>query len=55
MLGALAALAILLVEQYFDFARDLANHFAVMDRGEIVLAGDAAGMVESEVRRHLTV
>ncbi|MCW2248018.1 urea transport system ATP-binding protein [Azospirillum fermentarium] len=55
MLGARGDMAILLVEQYFDFARDLANHFAVMDRGEIVLAGDAAGMVESEVRRHLTV
>lgn len=55
MLGTRGDMAILLVEQYFDFARDLANHFAVMDRGEIVLAGDAAGMVESEVRRHLTV
>lgn len=55
MLGARGDMAILLVEQYFDFARDLATHFAVMDRGEIVLAGDAAGMVESEVRRHLTV
>lgn len=55
MLGARGDMAIVLVEQYFDFARDLANHFAVMDRGEIVLAGDAAGMVESEVRRHLTV
>jgi len=55
MLAARGDMAILLVEQYFDFARDLANHFAVMDRGEIVLAGDAAGMVESEVRRHLTV
>ena len=48
-------MAILLVEQYFEFARDLADTFAVMDRGEVVLAGDKAGMVEADVRSHLTV
>ena len=48
-------MAILLVEQYFEFARDLADRFAVMDRGEIVLSGAAAEMVEADVRRHLTV
>ncbi len=48
-------MAILLVEQYFEFARDLADRFAVMDRGEIVLAGAADDMVEADVRRRLTV
>ena len=48
-------MAILLVEQYFDFARDLADDFAVMDRGEIVLSGTKAELVESDVRRYLTV
>jgi urea transport system ATP-binding protein len=48
-------MAILLVEQYFDFARRLAHEFAVMDRGEVVLAGAAATMVEADVRRYLTV
>jgi urea transport system ATP-binding protein len=48
-------MAILLVEQYFDFARDLADSFAVMDRGEIVLAGTREEMVEEDVRRRLTV
>jgi len=48
-------MAILLVEQYFEFARDLADAFAVMDRGEIVLSGTRDDMVESDVRRHLTV
>jgi urea transport system ATP-binding protein len=48
-------MAILLVEQYFDFARSLADTFAVMERGEIVMAGEASSMVESEVRRYLTV
>lgn len=48
-------MAIVLVEQYFDFARDLADNFAVMDRGEVVLAGRKADLDEQEVRRHLTV
>ncbi|MDA0238865.1 MAG: urea ABC transporter ATP-binding subunit UrtE [Proteobacteria bacterium] len=48
-------MAILLVEQYFDFARELADRFAVMDRGEIVLAGGRDDMVEDDVRRFLTV
>jgi len=48
-------MAILLVEQYFDFAKELADRFAVMDRGEIVLSGSREEMVEEDVRRRLTV
>lgn len=48
-------MAILLVEQYFDFAKELADDYAVMDRGEVVLAGQAATMDEDDVRRRLTV
>ena len=48
-------MAILLVEQYFEFARDLADAFAVMERGEIVLSGSRGEMVENDVRRYLTV
>ena len=48
-------MAILLVEQYFDFARALADTYAVMERGEVVLAGNGPTMVESDVRRYLTV
>jgi urea transport system ATP-binding protein len=48
-------MGILLVEQYFEFARNLADSYAVMDRGEMVLAGRAQDMVEAEVRRYLTV
>ena len=33
----------------------LADRFAVMNRGEIVLAGRADQMVEADVRRYLTV
>lgn len=48
-------MAIVLVEQYFEFARDLADDYAVMDRGEVVLSGTGADLSETEVRRYLTV
>lgn len=48
-------MAIVLVEQFFDFACELADYFAVMDRGRIVLAGDAGEVDEAEVRRWMTV
>ena len=48
-------MAILLVEQYFEFARDLASSYLVMERGEIVLSGRRADMNERAVRHYLTV
>jgi len=48
-------MAILLVEQYFDFARDLAQRIVVMDRGDIVLAGRREELDEADVRRRLSV
>lgn len=48
-------MAILLVEQYFEFARDLADRYAVMERGQVVLSGTRADMVEADVRRRLSV
>src|SRR5689334_16101945 len=48
-------LAILLVEQYFDFARDLADRIAVMDRGAIVVEGSRDELDEADVRRRLSV
>ncbi len=48
-------IAILLVEQYFDFARELADRFFVLDRREVVADGTRASMVEADVRRRLTV
>ncbi len=55
LLASRGDMAILLVEQYFDFARDLADLFWVLDRGEVVLQGSREDMVEEDVRRHLTV
>ncbi|PRX37818.1 urea transport system ATP-binding protein [Meinhardsimonia xiamenensis] len=48
-------MAIVLVEQYFEFARDLADSFVVLDRGEVVVSGRREEMVEADVRRLLTV
>jgi urea transport system ATP-binding protein len=48
-------MAIVLVEQYFDFARDLADTYAVMDRGQIILSGTREEMRDDHVRRHLSV
>jgi urea transport system ATP-binding protein len=48
-------MAILLVEQYFDFARELAQTIAVMDRGDIVLTGPLDTLDEQDVRRRLSV
>ncbi|MCQ0987885.1 urea ABC transporter ATP-binding subunit UrtE [Jiella marina] len=50
-----SGLAILLVEQYLDFCRELADKVYVMDRGEIVFDGPAEGLDDPAVRKHLTV
>ena len=54
-LAARGDMAILLVEQYFEFARDLAASYLVMQRGEIVLSGRREDMNEAAVRSYLTV
>lgn len=48
-------MAILLVEQYFEFARNLADSYVVMDRGNVVVAGNIEDMDEEKVRGCLMV
>ncbi len=48
-------MGILLCEQYFDFARALADSFVVMARGEVVASGAPELMDGEDVRRHLAV
>jgi urea transport system ATP-binding protein len=48
-------ISILLVEQYLDFARELADSFYIMDRGAIVASGPVADLTDELVRQHLTV
>jgi urea transport system ATP-binding protein len=48
-------IAILLCEQYFDFAHELADKFVVLSRGEVVASGTQAQMSGEDVKRHLAV
>jgi urea transport system ATP-binding protein len=55
LLRSRGEMAILLVEQYYEFARDLAQRLVVMDRGDVVVNSLASQANEAEVRRHLSV
>ncbi|MBS7541606.1 urea ABC transporter ATP-binding subunit UrtE [Ancylobacter oerskovii] len=48
-------MAIVLVEQYFDFAKELADHFVVMERGAVVMSGDGAALEDPDVRNRIAV
>ncbi|MEN9498446.1 MAG: urea transporter ATP-binding subunit UrtE [Pseudomonadota bacterium] len=48
-------MGVILVEQYFDFARELADSISVMVRGEVALAGPAADLPRENVLKLLTV
>ncbi|OGB22159.1 MAG: urea ABC transporter ATP-binding subunit UrtE [Burkholderiales bacterium RIFCSPLOWO2_02_FULL_57_36] len=55
MLRQRGDMAILLCEQYFDFAQALADKFIVLSRGEVVAAGSQDEMNSEDVKRHLAV
>jgi len=48
-------MAVVLVEQYYEFARELGDQLAIMVRGEVALAGLSGSLDEEAVRRLLTV
>ncbi|MEL7542313.1 MAG: urea ABC transporter ATP-binding subunit UrtE [Pseudomonadota bacterium] len=48
-------MAIVLVEQYFDFARELADTFIVLDRGQVVISGSRDDLGDEAIRRALAV
>jgi urea transport system ATP-binding protein len=48
-------MAILLVEQYYDFARSLADHYVVMSRGEVIKSGAGAQMERDNVKACLAL
>jgi urea transport system ATP-binding protein len=54
-LRGLGEMAIVLVEQYLDFASELGDHFAVMDRGSIVYTCDKTGLDEASIKRALAI
>jgi len=54
-LAAQRSMAILLVEQYYDFARTLAEGYCVLQRGEVIRSGRGAAMDADGVRQLLAV
>ena len=54
-LRGLGEIAIILVEQYFDFARELGDRFAVLDRGSVVYSCTKADVDEGELRRAISL
>jgi len=48
-------MTVLLVEQYYEFARHLADHYVVMSRGEVVARGEGATMEQDGVRELIAV
>src|SRR6201981_1383317 len=54
-LRSLGRVAVVLVEQYLDFARELGDHFAVMDRGAIVYSCSRDTMDEAALKRAMAI
>jgi urea transport system ATP-binding protein len=48
-------MSILLVEQYYDFARQLADRYVVLNRGAVAASGDGADMDRDNVRQYLSI
>jgi urea transport system ATP-binding protein len=55
MLRREGTMSILLVEQYLDFCKELADNFAILDRGAVVASGPVADLTDDVVRQHLVV
>ena len=51
----LGQIAVVLVEQYLDFARELGDHFAVMDRGSIVYSCSRETIDEAALKRAMAI
>ncbi len=50
-----ASMTILLVEQYLEFCKELADNFAILDRGSVVAQGPVGELSDIVVKQHLTV
>ena len=48
-------MAVILVEQYYDFAAELADQYLVMERGEIIARGRGADMAADGVRERMSI
>jgi urea transport system ATP-binding protein len=48
-------MAIVLVEQYYDFAEELADRYLVMERGEVIASGPGSEMVDKGIRQLVAI
>jgi urea transport system ATP-binding protein len=48
-------MAILLCEQYYDFAEELADHYLVMERGEVIAQGPGSEMQSKGIRQLVSI
>jgi urea transport system ATP-binding protein len=55
MLAGRGDMAILLCEQYYDFAEELADDYLVMERGEVVARGMGSDMQRDNVRQLVAI
>ncbi|GAA6140232.1 urea ABC transporter ATP-binding subunit UrtE [Hydrogenophaga sp. 5NK40-0174] len=55
MLADRGNMGILLVEQYYDFAEELADEYVVMERGEVIAAGPGTEMAEKGIRQLVAI
>jgi urea transport system ATP-binding protein len=55
MLADRGDMAIVLVEQYYDFAQELADRYLVMERGEVIAAGEGKDMESAGVRQMVAI
>lgn len=55
MLAGRGDMAIVLCEQYYDFAEELADHYVVMERGEVIASGPGSEMQEKGIQRLVAI
>ena len=55
MLAKERGMAVLLCEQYYDFAEELADEYLVMERGEVIAAGPGSEMKEKEIQKLVAI
>ena len=55
MLADRGTMAIVLCEQYYDFAEELADEYIVMERGEVIASGKGADMQANGVRKLVAI
>ena len=55
MLADRKPMAIVLVEQYYDFAAEIADQYLVMERGEVIARGRGKDMAADGVRQKMSI